>query len=136
MSDDGWGEDAGDDNGGWGDDPVQEEGNELENTYYQAEATINEPIDAIEKFETAITFAEGQDEYDYRFKSMMWITYLSSKCGDYEKMEVYCNKLLAISHKVSPNDVEMAIEKVINALDSFLNELPDLQGKMYKKILD
>jgi hypothetical protein len=67
---------------------------------------------------------------------MMWITYLSSKCGDYEKMEVYCNKLLAISHKVSPNDVEMAIEKVINALDSFLNELPDLQGKMYKKILD
>jgi hypothetical protein len=53
MSDDGWGDEGGDD-GGWGEDPVQEEGNELENTYYQAEATISEPHDAIEKFETAI----------------------------------------------------------------------------------
>jgi len=53
---------------------------------------------------------------------MMWITYLSAKSGDHDKMELYCNKLLAISHKVSPNDVDMAIEKVISALDTFLSE--------------
>lgn len=134
MSDDGWGEDA--DNGGWGDDPVQDEGNELENTYYQAEATTAEPEQAIEKFETAIAYAEGQDEFDYRFKSMMWITYLAAKVGDYHKLEFYCDKLLSISHKVSPNDVDMAIEKVLSALDTFLGEQPELQGNMYKKILD
>jgi COP9 signalosome complex subunit 2 len=30
----------------------------------------------------------------------------------------------------------MAIEKVISALDTFLVETPELQGRMYKKILD
>ncbi len=91
---------------------------------------------ALEKFETTIAYAEGQDEYDYRFKSMMWIAYLAAKVGDFSKMESYVDRLLNITHKVSPNDVDMAIERVISALETFLNDVPELQGTLYKKILD
>ena len=143
MSDegDGWGEDmndGGDGADGWGDindDQQDDGGNDLENTYYQAEAT-SDPYQAIEKFESAIAFAEGADEYDYRFKSYMWIVYLSAKVGDFDRMESYSTLLLNTTQKVSPNDVDQAIEKILLAVDSFLGDQPALQGKMHKKILN
>ncbi len=126
MSDDGWGED--DNGGGWSDNEQmqEEQANDIENTFYHGEATMNDPQQAIEKFETTILLAEGQDEYDYRFKSYMWIVYLSAKIQDYQKMENSTQVLLNLMHKVAPNEADNAISKVLECLDRDLMTHPEL----------
>ena len=140
MSEEGWGDENNEDNGGgdgWSDneDMPQEEGNDLENTFYHAEAIVGEHQQALEKFEFAVALAEGLDEYDYRFKSLMWIIYLSAKTKDFSKMEQNTQLLLNLMHRVAPNEVDVAINKVLDAFDSFLVDQPDLQSKLYSKIL-
>jgi hypothetical protein len=87
---------------------------------------MNDPQQAIEKFETTILLAEGQDEYDYRFKSYMWIVCLSAKIQDYQKMENSTEVLLNLMHKVAPNEADNAISKVLECLDRDLLTHPEL----------
>mmetsp|Transcript_46628 Transcript_46628/g.41698 ORF Transcript_46628/g.41698 Transcript_46628/m.41698 type:complete len:525 (+) Transcript_46628:88-1662(+) len=129
---DDWGDDGGDDWGdGGGGDPnavgVDDGGAgdsweiQVENLYYTAEPDIKaDPQCALDNFLECIKLEEenSKDVVKFRFNALKNVVLILYGFGSSKKEQMISsyNKLLSISHLVSPNDLNNAIRSILNTI--------------------
>ena len=78
---------------------------------------------------------ENRDSKDFSFNAIKYIVILSMQLGQYEKMLKSQKQLLAMSVKVSKNDLTEAINLIQDQIQSKLGDKPDEAMQMYELIL-
>jgi len=99
----------------------------IQNTFYEAEDNKkHKPAEALEQFENVVLLEEQTgEEVKLRFKALENIVVLSAQLGKYDNMVSKQNKLLKLINKVARNDVSDAVNNILDAVSSYLNDKPD-----------
>lgn len=139
MSDDGGGDEF---EYEWPSEEEQEAEDEnqilLKNTFYEADENKKyKPKEALEQYESVVLLEESiGDEINFRFKALENIVVLSAQLHIFDNMVQKQRALLKLIGKVARNDVSEAINNILDAVSTYLNDYPDQQREMYQMTLE
>lgn len=104
---------------GSGKDGEEDDETLLENTYYNAKGQREEdPKEALELFETIVDIESGTPKKNWSFKALKQMIKLLFKTKQLEKIPDKYKQLLSCMSSITRNDMEKAINNVLNLLSS------------------
>lgn len=122
--------------GGGEEEDGDEEGIQIENTFYEADDNkLNFPAQALEQFQKVVALETSRGpEVVWRFKALQNMVILCARTAKFDEMATRYRELLSYMDQVTRNDASEAINTVLDSVSS-ASDLPKLET-IYELTLD